>query len=203
MEVVNLRSEEIPLAGEILADAFIDDGLSGHMYSDIEERRSQLPWHFSAFIRYGVLFGQVLATAGELRGVAVWLPPGMTAITENRAAAAGLDALPAVLGEKGFTRFVEAMDYIGQFHEQDVPEDHWYLALIGVRPEYQGKGVGGALIRPVLAEADRDGLPCYLETAEAGNVGYYEQLGFETRRHGGVAGTAVEYWTMIRPPHRS
>lgn len=31
-----------------------------------------------------------------------------------------------------------------------------------------------------LDQADRDGLPCYLDTSKAANVPVYEHLGFET-----------------------
>ncbi len=101
---------------------------------------------------------------------------------------------------EAFERFANAMAEIGPYREQDVPDRHWYLALIGVDPEHSGKGIGSALMRPILAQADANGLPCYLETAEERNVTYYQKHGFETVRHGAVPGTAVEYWTMHRLP---
>lgn len=199
-DVVELNPDDIPTAGGVLARALFDDGLTRHMYPDDEERKARTPWHFSAMVRYGVLFGRVLTTAGEPRGVAIWLPPGETAMTENRITAAGMDASPAVLGEEAFGRFASAMALIEPYREQDVPPQHWYLALIGVDPDYAGKGIGSALLRPILAQADADGLPCYLETAEERNVAYYHKHGFETLRHGLVPDTAVEYWTMLRLP---
>lgn len=198
--VVDLKQDDIPAAGAVLARALFADGLAIHMCPDEQERKARTPWHFSAIVRYGVLFGRVLTTAGEPHGVAVWLPPGETAMTENRITAAGMDAAPAVLGEAAFGRFASAMALIEPHHAQDVPPQHWYLALVGVDPDYAGKGIGSALLRPILAQADADGLPCYLETAEARNVGYYHKHGFETLRHGSVPNTAVEYWTMLRMP---
>jgi ribosomal protein S18 acetylase RimI-like enzyme len=199
-EVVELRPDHIPAAGEILARSFFDDGLARHMYPDDEERRARIPWHFAAMVRYGVLFGRVLTTSGQPRGVAVWLPPGETEMTESRIAAAGLDASPAVLGEEAFGRFMAAMEYIDDSRQQDLPATYWYLALIGVGPEHAGQGIGSALMKSVFEQADRDRLPCYLETAEEGNVAFYESHGFEILRHGTVPDTAVEYWTMSRPP---
>ena len=84
-----------------------------------------------------------------------------------------------------------------------MPDRHWYLALVGVHPDHSGKGIGSALIRPMLDEADRDGLPCYLETAESSNVGIYEHLGFEIKREGKVEDSNVSLWTMIRQPRAS
>ena len=200
MDVVDLKPDQIPAAGALLARALFDDGLAKHMYPDQEERKARTPWHFGAMVRYGVLFGRVLATAGELRGVAVWLAPGEAEMTDNRIAAAGLDASPAVLGDEAFGRFVSAMAQIEPYREQDVSPQHWYLALVGVDPDYSGKGIGGSLLRPILAEADGEGFPCYLETAEGRNVAFYQKHGFETVRHGTVPDTAVEYWTMQRSP---
>lgn len=199
-DVVDLQPDEIPAAGELLARSLFEDNLAEHMYPDPEERRVRIPWHFAAAVRYGVLFGRVLTTSDEPRGVAVWLPPGETAMTESRIAAAGLDAAPAVLGEEPFGRFMAAMEHIESFHDQDVPPAHWYLALLGVDPEHAGHGIGTALMQPILEQADRDGLPCYLETAEGGNVPFYEGKRFSTVRHGTVPGTDVEYWTMLREP---
>lgn len=200
MDIAELHADGIVAAGDVLAKALFDDGLARHMYPDERERRDLIPWHFRAAVRYGVLFGRTLTTAGEPRGVAVWLPPGETAMTEARIAAAGLDAAPAVLGEAAFGRFMTAMAHLEPFHAQDVQPQHWYLALIGVDPGQSGQGIGSALMQPVLAEADRDGLPCYLETAEESNVGFYEKHGFETIRSGTAPGTPVRYWTMLRSP---
>lgn len=200
MDVVDLKPDHIPAAGAVLARALFEDGLAKYMYPDQEERKAHTPWHFTAMVRYGVLFGRVLTTAGEPHGVAVWLPPGETEMTDNRIAAAGLDASPAVLGEEAFGRFASVMAQIEPYREQDVPPRHWYLALVGVDPDYGGEGIGGSLLRPILAEADAEGLHCYLETAEERNVSFYQKHGFETIRHGTVPETAVEYWTMQRSP---
>ncbi len=199
-DIVDLSPDDIAVAGALLARAFVEDGLAKHMYPDQQDRENKTPWHFSAFVRYGVLFGRVSRTAGALRGVAVWFPPGQHQLTDKRVAAAGLDAAPAMLGEEAFGRFISATQQIEPFHEQDVPEPHWYLALIGVDPDCAGQGIGGELMQPVLVEADRDALPCYLETANGRNVPFYERHGFEVLRHGTIPGTEARYWTMLRKP---
>ena len=42
---------------------------------------------------------------------------------------------------------------------------HWYLEMCAVHPDYQGKGVGKALLDWGLAQADRNNLPVYLEAS--------------------------------------
>jgi ribosomal protein S18 acetylase RimI-like enzyme len=53
-----------------------------------------------------------------------------------------------------------------------------YLWFIGVSPEVQQRGIGGALLREVLDQCDLEGLPVYLETSVEKNVPWYTKRGF-------------------------
>ena len=37
------------------------------------------------------------------------------------------------------------------------PKPHYYLEYIGVEPEYQGKGVGSAILKHLMRKADEAG----------------------------------------------
>lgn len=74
----------------------------------------------------------------------------------------------------------------------------WYLHYVGVRPEHQGKGHGGRIIRAQTAVADAEGLPCWLETATPENVPLYEGLGFVTQVEWDVPGGGPHFWGMMR-----
>jgi len=91
---------------------------------------------------------------------------------------------------------IKLLDAMAKEHPR---EPHWYLALIGVDPAFQGSGVGTALLRPRLAACDETGVPAYLETQKPENVPYYERFGFKVRtvvRHEGCP----PLWTMWRDP---
>ncbi len=77
-------------------------------------------------------------------------------------------------------------------------EPHWYVCILGVHPGAQGKGLGKRLMAAPLAWADRDGVPCYLETTNERNLGYYERLGFALRDTIDDPGGAPTIWTMRR-----
>ena len=62
-------------------------------------------------------------------------------------------------------------------HPHDRP--HWYLNVVSTLPSSQGRGLGAAVLRPVLERADADGLPCYLESTNPRNRTLYYRQGFE------------------------
>jgi ribosomal protein S18 acetylase RimI-like enzyme len=154
--------------------------------------------HFSAFIRYGYLFGGVYTTSGNPDGTAVWFRPGETELTSDRIEQAGLDRAPDVLGAAAWARFNSVCDYVERLHPKEVPEPHWYLPLLGVDPRLQGQGAGSALLRLILDRADKDGLSAYLWTAKARNVPFYQRHGFEVLTEGVEPTSGIRFWTMRR-----
>ena len=79
-------------------------------------------------------------------------------------------------------------------------EPHWYLATLGTAVEQQGKGVGSALMRPVLDHCDAEGIPCYLESSKERNVPFYRRHGFEVVEEVPLSGDGPMLWTMWREP---
>jgi ribosomal protein S18 acetylase RimI-like enzyme len=68
---------------------------------------------------------------------------------------------------------------VGMLELQDRTDDY-YVANLKLLPEAQGRGLGTAVMRQVLAEAAKRGLPVRLQVLEA-NTGarrLYERLGF-------------------------
>lgn len=55
---------------------------------------------------------------------------------------------------------------------------HWYLELLATRPEYQGKGAAGKLLRWGMNRSDEDGTETYLEASPDGKP-IYEHFGFK------------------------
>jgi len=199
METIRrLRLDEIDLAGDLLARAFFDDPLATFMLPDAHARARLLPVHLGAMVRYGVLYGEVHATPDALRGVAVWIPPGLDDVTSDQAEASGIDRAAEMVGPEAWGRFASVMGHVAQFRASDMPDPHWYLALIGVAPDMARRGLGGRLLRPVLDRADRTGTPCYLETANARNVPFYRRHGFDVVRESVEPGSGLPFWTFRR-----
>lgn len=158
------QDQIIPLS-VTLANAFRNDPLQCYVFPDPKERAEKSPAHFEAVLRYGYSFGEVYCS-GNLEGAVVWLKPGETEITPEKAEAGGLAAIPELLGEAAAERFFSVMDFLDPYHKMDAPEPHWYTMVIGVDPAFSGKGLGRALMDSVLKKAAMDKVPVYLETAE-------------------------------------
>ncbi len=197
-KIVPLREELLDDAAAALARAFQDDPLQTYVLPDPAERAARSPGHFAPILRYGLRFGEVWTTEGAPLGAAVWLPPGEWEVTPERAAAAGLDDLPRAIGEGAAERFFAALGAVEPYHREIPP--HWYLMVIGVAPEGRGRGLGRALIQPMLDRADAAGVPCYLETAQPGNVAFYEHLGFTQLKNVVEPQSNLGLWTFRRDP---
>ena len=93
-------------------------------------------------------------------------------------------------------RMTELFTLLDEHHPH---EPHEYLFFIGVRPGAQGRGIGGALLAPVLARADAAGHPCYLEASSLRSRELYERHGFRATAEIAPAGGAP-LWPMVRDP---
>lgn len=201
IEVVRLAKHQIREAGQALGRAFHDYPVAKWCCPDEAKRVPRLKWYMTFAVRYGHTYGgEVYITAGRVDGAAIWLPPGEFPMGNFRLLRAGMILAPLRLGPAVLARFMRYSDYVEQLHRQDTPPRHWYLQRLGVEPSRQGQGIGSALMEPVLARADADGLPCYLETEDARNLPLYRRHGFEVMTEGDVPKGAPHVWTMVRPP---
>ncbi len=198
--IVPLSDGDLLAAAAGLAKAFQDDPLQTYVFPDPAERAARSPGHFAPLLRYGMRFGEVLTTSDPSAGAAVWLGPNAWEVTPERAAAAGLDDLPTIMGAAAAKRFFSVLAAVDPYHHNDVPAAHWYVMVVGVSPEAQGQGLGRALLQPIIDRADAAGQPCYLETTQPKNVAFYEHLGFRRVVDTVESGSGLRVWTFCRDP---
>jgi ribosomal protein S18 acetylase RimI-like enzyme len=199
-KIVRLIESQIPAAATTLARAFHDDPLMVYTIPDPAERVRLLPDVYARMIRFGFLAGEVYVTAGELEGVALWMPPNAKWSREH-IEASGMHQTPTVIGDEAYQRYRDVVGREWQARERDMTGACWYLFLLGVEPSRQRRGLGGALMRPVLERADSGQLACYLETENERNVAFYQKQGFDLIVNGEEAGASgVRFWTFRRNP---
>ena len=128
---------------------------------------------FFAMVARDSLRSDASWTTDAHEGAALWFPPyPKPASRRERAAmiARWLVSLGRRAGDVG--REMARMERARPL------EPHWYLAVIGTDPRHQRRGVGSALLAPVLARCDAERTPAYLESSKRANIPFYERHGF-------------------------
>jgi GNAT superfamily N-acetyltransferase len=192
----------MPAAAAMLARAFHDDPLMRYAIPDSDERARLLPPLYERMIRFGMLAGEVYATADMPEGVAIWLPPNAKWTRENMEAS-GMHETPTLIGDQAYQRYREVVSREWQARLREIPGTGWYLFILGVEPRVQRSGLGGALMRPILERAETEQVVCYLETENESNVAFYLKQGFEVVVDGEEAGASgVRFWTFSSIPKK-
>lgn len=185
-------------AAEALALAFADDPGWTHMLPGSGVPAERLLTFFTAEIANVVPAHRDLWVTDDGGGAALWGRPGSWRVPFWRTARP-LPQMAKVFGRRlgiatwGQLRF--------ERHHPRRPE-HWYLHYIGVEPRCQGRGLGAALLAPVLEQCDREQIPAYLESSSERNRALYERHGFELTGtfHLPAGGPPIrEMWREPRP----
>jgi ribosomal protein S18 acetylase RimI-like enzyme len=178
----------------MLARAFADDPAMCFIFPDPVERAKRMPRLFGLLFDTDGPVGMRLVTAG-CEAATLWRAPGKaeTGIWEMiRHAPAMLHALGGAVGR--------ALKVAGAIDAHHPKGDFWYLHIAGCDPAFQGRGIGGAIVRAGLDRVSTGGLPCYLETPLEKNISFYNGLGFELTETWDVPGGGPRFWSMLRLP---
>lgn len=150
---------------------------------------------------YAVRVGQMLAreevwTAPEGAAAALWAPPGewRTTLRQDLSLARGM-VTPRLLARLPLV--LHGMTGIERRHPPQPP--HWYLAMLGTDPAAQGRGLGSAVLAPVLERCDADGVGAYLESSKERNIAFYARHGFRVTRELRLP-RGPRMWAMWRDP---
>ena len=181
-----------------MSRAFRDEPNFKYMLPNTSRRERALSWFFGRFVaKLGLEHGEVY-TVQEGAGGAIWFAPGRSP-SPLSSLRAGLLMMPFHFGVEGTQRSAELSSYLAMRRKELMPRPHLYLVALGVDPDYQGRGLGRALLQPVLERADREATPCYLETFLERTVEFYSQLGFEVMHRDAVPGWPA-FWCLRREP---
>ena len=158
-------------------------------------RLTILHGYFALALLEGEQAGRVDLADG--RGAAIW---ALDAAAEVREAAYAqrLAGMQTVLGEQGLANFKAMVHNMETAMAGQNLGDAWYLSILGIAPEAQGRGLGASVLAGGLAAVDRAGKACFLETYNERSLGFYASLGFEVVEKYAEAVTGCDYWLMLR-----
>jgi GNAT superfamily N-acetyltransferase len=190
-----LNASDVPTVTERLVRAFADDPVANFMFAGERRRTRGLRSFFTSQIRRTYLPGGHVYTTEDLGGAAVWGAPdrhrhGLVELLQL------LPTAPYLVS----ARTVSALRLLFEVDGLHPKEPHWYLATLGTAPEHQHRGIGSALMGPVLSLADRDGVPAYLESSKERNVPFYARFGFEVVDELHSKSGRPTMWRMWREP---
>lgn len=191
-----MGESDVPGVVRALALAFESDPHFSWIIRDGLKRLARLEQGFALFTRRIWLPQNEGYTHDRMVGAALWMPPGtwhVGPLTQLRMAPATIGVLRRDSG-----RLLRALTFIERKHPRTPP--HWYLPIIGVAPEWQGRGFGAALLRPVLERCDRERTPAYLEASTPRNRALYERHGFDVMEECRYASDGPPMWRMWREP---
>ena len=201
-QIVPLSPHRIPEASRSLAAAFFDDPTSRFILPREDARDRWLRLLHQATLRNVLPEGHVTAISGDdVAGVIGAVPPERYPMPTTRFLR---HLLPLLLrlpsGGISLGRALRGLQAQWMIDRMHIKEPHWYVAVLGVRPDRQGEGLGSALLDLTLSWADRDRVPTYLETSNEHNLTFYGRFGFEVAREVSIPGGGPPVWTMLRQP---
>jgi GNAT superfamily N-acetyltransferase len=200
MEIIKLDAHQKQKACEVIAAAFFDYPMFTFYFPNPNSRMHLLRWYLGNVLNCALRYGEVFTTS-EFAGVIFTLPPGHTRISQWEYIHNGFLFTPLVLGQYNFVRSQLCEKFVGDIHEKIMQgRPHYYLWGLAVDPSHKRTGVGSALLKPLLACADAEKMPIYLETHEEKNVGYYERTGFVLAHTDKIPRYDLPIWCMVRQP---
>ena len=173
--------------------------ITAEFAGDDRQRRAALAACLGYSIEQGTRIGRVVHLEAADLGVAVWVLPQADEV-QDRQRLQKRAYLREVLGERGCLSYGSIVDYMSARASRVVASDAWYLSIVAIAPEAQGRGLGARLLAPTLAEADAAAAACYLETFNPRSLRFYERLGFLTRAEFDEPTTRARYRIMARVP---
>lgn len=181
----------VPWIATTLARAFHDDPVFRWIYPNERRRTESLPGAFSVYAEVLQRHHETYVV-DDFAGVALWVPPGEPAIADDEA-----EEFAQRIGEmagREADRLFEVMELIDEHHPHT---PSWFLHLLGVEPERQGRGHGGTLLSEMLERLDREGAAASLDATSPDSKRLYERYGFEATGEYGPAG-GPSLWSMWR-----
>jgi len=180
---------------DALARAFDGDPPMQWFLPDPESRVARGRGLFSVMLSKVHLERDWCYTTEDVVGGALWVPPG----TWRLGIVQQLALLPGMLRVfgRGLARAQRGLAVMEEGHPS---EPHYYLDSLGVVPEWQGRGIGSALMAPVLERCDHERMPAYLNAGSPRSRELYRRHGFEVTEEFRLPDGGPPLWRMWREP---
>ena len=186
---------DVPLLADALALAFDGDPPMRWFLPDAETRVVRARRLFEVMLRRVHLGRDYCYTTAGVVGGALWVPPG----TWRLGVVDQVVLLPGMVRVFG-RALARAQRGLTVMESGHPTTPHYYLDSLGVEPDWQGKGLGSALMQPVLERCDTERMPAYLNAGSARSRDLYLRHGFEVTEEFSLPDDGPPLWRMWREP---
>ena len=157
----------------ILAESFNDNQSVNYIVKQDKKRKQRIRKLMEYSFDNCYLYGEVFLT-DEKSGCALILFPDKK---KNNLKSILLD-IKLIVSCIGISNAKKAMVRESKIKKLQTKKLMYYLWFIGVDQDQQNMGIGSALIKEVIEDANSKQRPVYLETSTLKNIPWYEKFGF-------------------------
>lgn len=188
-----LAKADVPVVAPALARALADDPGWLHVFPDDATRLAKMTTMLALVTELVYVPGQASFVVEDGAGGALWEEPGKHGV----GVIASLRLIPRLAWLLG-KRTRAALKMFGEMERRHLKEPHHYLAILGIDPAHQGRGLGPKLLAPVTDRADAARQPCWLESTNPKNHSFYLRMGFEIADQVATDGPTITFF-LRRP----
>ena len=199
-KVIRMTKTHVKPATETLTQSLNDYPLFTSFIPNLPERKTKLPILFEFMIRFGIRYGEAYTTSPNFEAVALWFPSENAEWTALKMMRVGGFALiyNYLRNISVMSKLMTYNEYAFEIHNRKASFPHWYLALLGTKPDRQGQGFARKLLQDMFTRIDKENTPAYLETHDKENIPIYQHFGFQIVEEKIVPDTDVFHYAMLR-----
>ncbi len=196
MNLDTLTLSEVDRAADRFASAMADDALHAYFFPDRARRHRDI--HALYKRKLSAHPDECYVTSSALEGLAVWERPGQHGTGLALQDLVSNFGLVLDCGVAACWRMLRYQRWSTEVRDRIVRDPYWYLDVVVVGPDFQGRGFASRLIRPFLERAEAAGADVYLETQNEANVGVYERYGFRLVHTDVMSGAGFTQFCMVK-----
>lgn len=194
MEKIDLK--DISLVAKIFSKAMCDDPLHEYFFPKPGTREKKIYSLYKYMVRMNYL--NAYRTSESFEGVVLWEKPFEHEFKVSFKDFVIGSSLVYKIGLPSLIRMMKYQKWSERLKKENISDPFWYLSVVIVDPNHQGKGFASKLIKPILTIADDSEHKVYLETQNVNNVPIYENYGFKIASVQAIPGTEIMHFIMVR-----
>ncbi len=186
---------DLPKAVSICAQAFFNDDLDKYFFPNESDRRPKQERLYRYFLKRNMK--NVYTTSTELEGLMIVERPDSH--NDEFTISDLFLGLPLFkLGVGTIKKMINFQINAVKIRKQLIRDPYWYVVLIAIAPEFQGRGFASRLLKPILLQAEQEKEYVFLETHNPKNIPIYEKLGFKIMDSTIIEHTHLYHYCLIR-----